>query len=75
MAMILRRKTLLLKTLNLLLHQSLALLLILVVINWQRSHLITAADNRRVIQLQVTIPDEETLVEATQDSKNGVLEV
>ena len=40
MAMILRRKTLLLKTLNLLLHQLLALLLILVVINWQRSLLI-----------------------------------
>ncbi|MEF1302203.1 transporter associated domain-containing protein, partial [Vibrio owensii] len=28
---------------------------------------VTAADNRRVIQLQVTIPDEETLVEATQE--------
>lgn len=40
MAMILRRKTLLLKTLNLLLHQSLAPLLILLVINWHRSRLI-----------------------------------
>ena len=28
---------------------------------------VTAADNRRVIQLQVTIPDEETLVEAAQE--------